>query len=143
LGKPAADAEAAEAATPPPRQLPLSCSGCGAFAQTTDRNQLGFFDLESKHVRRWLNPKRSSAPATEVDAPENQVVESVLAGLDEATLKELGLDSEKLIVQEAPVKVQGKLPVVHYWNAAIGKYADDSLSARSRARMQPMPPAAP
>ncbi|KAG6008230.1 hypothetical protein E4U21_004829 [Claviceps maximensis] len=85
------------------RKLPVTCSGCGAFAQTTDAQQLGHFDLQTKRVRQWLHPQRrkgnyggrgSSA------ADEDQIVDNVLKTLAPETLKELGLSAEALIGDE-------------------------------------------
>ncbi|KAK0386517.1 hypothetical protein NLU13_6352 [Sarocladium strictum] len=89
---------------PVSRQLPMSCSGCGAFAQTTDPKQLGYYDLTAKRVRQWLKPLRANKPKSDVTAKEDQVVESVLANMDEARLKELGLDPELLSILVTPAE---------------------------------------
>ncbi|KAG5986042.1 hypothetical protein E4U43_005695 [Claviceps pusilla] len=82
------------------RSLPITCSGCGAFAQTTDAQQLGHFDLRSKRVRQWLHPQRkeSSSQARESNAAqEDRIVDNVLKTLAPETLKELGLSAEALM----------------------------------------------
>ncbi|KAG5927899.1 hypothetical protein E4U42_001606 [Claviceps africana] len=82
----------------PGRALPVTCSGCGAFAQTTDAQQLGHFDLQSKRVRLWLQPLRKSSVSRgrSVDF-EDQVVGNVLKSLAQDTLQDLGLSAESLL----------------------------------------------
>jgi ribosome biogenesis GTPase A len=90
------------------RELPISCTGCGAFAQTDDPESLGYYDLKAKRVREWLKPSKPR-PKTEVAAEEDQVVESVLANLDEAQLQELGLDPGLLRLNDEAASAGGEL----------------------------------
>ncbi|KAH6891106.1 hypothetical protein B0T10DRAFT_560373 [Thelonectria olida] len=79
----------------PQRRLPLNCSGCGAFTQTNDPHMLGYFDLQSKRVKKWLSP---AAPETTRDAStEDGVVDEVLKSMDAGKLQELGLDPNLLM----------------------------------------------
>lgn len=81
------------------RKLPVTCSGCGAFAQSTDSLQLGYFDTGSKRVRNWLHP-RTYVPS-KGDVAENKIVDDVLKGLDPERLEALGLSVESMIGDEA------------------------------------------
>ncbi|KAI5466889.1 hypothetical protein BGZ63DRAFT_10636 [Mariannaea sp. PMI_226] len=79
----------------PNRSLPLNCTGCGAFVQTTDPQQLGYFDLNSKRVKKWLDPP------TEIShkgSTEDGVLDEVLKSMDPTRLQELGLDPNLLKV---------------------------------------------
>ncbi|KAK2591195.1 Mitochondrial ribosome small subunit biogenesis protein [Conoideocrella luteorostrata] len=82
----------------PVRKLPVTCSGCGAFAQTTDSQQLGYFDLQSKRVRLWLHPGKNSLRRT--DAAEDKIVDDALKALEGGQLKQLGLSANALIGNE-------------------------------------------
>ncbi|KAG5933597.1 hypothetical protein E4U53_000941 [Claviceps sorghi] len=82
----------------PARSLPVTCSGCGAFAQTTDAQQLGHFDLQSRRVRQWLHPRTRSGASRETSADhEDRIVDNVLKTLAPETLQELGLSAEALL----------------------------------------------
>jgi hypothetical protein len=79
----------------PRRKLPLNCTGCGAFTQTSDPQLLGYFDPESKRVKKWLNPRayeRQQAPTQ-----EDEIVGDVLKNLDGSQIKALGMDPSLLI----------------------------------------------
>lgn len=43
--------------------LPFTCSGCGAFTQTSDPRRLGHYNLQSKRVRSWLQRREEEARA--------------------------------------------------------------------------------
>jgi hypothetical protein len=81
----------------PVRRLPVTCSGCGAFAQTTDAQHLGYFDLQSKRVRNWLYLSKIEGRQ---DPAEDKVVGDVLQGLDRERLEALGLSAESMIGDE-------------------------------------------
>ncbi|KAF0640715.1 hypothetical protein NXS19_010125 [Fusarium pseudograminearum] len=79
----------------PKRKLPLNCTGCGAFTQTNDPQSLGYFDPESKRVKKWLNPRsfeRQQAPTQ-----EDKVIGDVLKNLDKSQIEALGVDPSLLI----------------------------------------------
>ncbi|QPG94565.1 hypothetical protein C2857_006389 [Epichloe festucae Fl1] len=84
-----------EMAGRPVRKLPVTCSGCGAFAQTTASQQLGHFDLQSKRVRQWLHPRKSNP--REMDAAEDEIVHRVLRSFEPEKLQKLGLSTDALI----------------------------------------------
>lgn len=77
------------------RKLPTTCSGCGAFTQTSDPQQLGYFDAESKRVKKWLRPVAFTSQRSTTE--EDMVVDQVLQTMNERELKELGLDPSLLI----------------------------------------------
>lgn len=98
--------ETAETIQTPTRKLPLACSGCGAFTQTSDENSFGFYNIESKRVRNWLHPKQMEAKEDEV--AEDDVVQGVLASMDSAQLKALGLSEDTLITDKDSSQAAGK-----------------------------------
>lgn len=79
----------------PHRKLPLNCTGCGAFTQTSDPQLLGYFDPESKRVKKWLNPQVYEHRQTTTQ--EDEVVDDVLKNLDKSQLEALGMDPSLLI----------------------------------------------
>lgn len=79
----------------PVRRLPLTCSGCGAFTQTEDPEQLGYLDVSKKRVREWMNPSIRHQNILEGD--EDKIVNETLGSLDQSRLKELGLDPAMLM----------------------------------------------
>lgn len=91
------------------RKLPTNCSGCGAFTQTNDASQLGYFDMTSKRVRKWF---KSGDRKTELEATkEDNVVSEALSSLDASQLRALGLDPASLsLTAEAPTPQPGTVP---------------------------------
>ncbi|EHK49030.1 hypothetical protein TRIATDRAFT_315389 [Trichoderma atroviride IMI 206040] len=79
----------------PVRRLPLTCSGCGAFTQTEDPEQLGYLDVSKKRVREWMNPPTRHQNPLEGD--EDKIVNETLGSFDQSRLKELGLDPAMLM----------------------------------------------
>ncbi|KAF5026112.1 hypothetical protein F66182_1800 [Fusarium sp. NRRL 66182] len=93
----------------PRRRLPLNCTGCGAFSQTNDPQQLGYFDPESKRVKKWLSPKAFEHKHTA--SQEDTVVDDVLKTLDKDQLEALGLKPSLLVSgAEAEGAVAPKAP---------------------------------
>lgn len=84
-----------EAPAEPRRRLPLNCTGCGAFSQTADPQLLGYFDLNSKRVKKWLNPEEYEPKRTASE--EDGVVDDVLKTLDQSQLEALGLKPSLLM----------------------------------------------
>lgn len=90
-----AESPLSESLQKPVRRLPLTCSGCGAFTQTDDPEQLGYFDISKRRVREWLHPVgRRSSP---LEGDEDKIVNATLESLDQSRLKELGLDPATLV----------------------------------------------
>ncbi|KAF4471458.1 hypothetical protein FALBO_1628 [Fusarium albosuccineum] len=79
----------------PQRRLPLNCTGCGAFSQTSDSQQLGYFNPDSKRVKKWLNPKLYEPQ--HAASEEDGVVDEVLKTMDQAQLEALGLKPSLLV----------------------------------------------
>ena len=80
------------------RRLPLQCTGCGAFTQTADATQAGYFNLQRKGVQEFLGLLEPKAPRTdEVPEAEDKVVEEALGNLTPEQLEALGLSKDDLI----------------------------------------------
>ncbi|CAH0001490.1 unnamed protein product [Clonostachys byssicola] len=82
------------------RRLPINCSGCGAFSQTSDPKELGFFDLTSKRVQNWLHPKKDQEREIS-ETEEDLVISEALKSLSSDQLEALGLDKSSLVSEEA------------------------------------------
>lgn len=89
------------ATTPPAaRRLPITCTGCGAFSQTKDSKQFGFYNLKTKRVRTWL--KRETEQVDKPASEEEQVVNQALQAMSPEQLEELGLDPATMLHGELP-----------------------------------------
>lgn len=84
----------------PQRRLPATCSGCGAFTQTSDSEQLGYYDVTARRVRTWLKPPKHELQ--DRDVKENEVIQNVLESMDSSQLTALGFDSNTLVVEDQP-----------------------------------------
>lgn len=84
--------------------LPLTCSGCGAFAQTHDSNQLGYYDVTAKRVRNWR--RLQDKEATTETSKEEDVINEVLKSMDSAKREELGLNAESLVNEDKTAVLQ-------------------------------------
>ncbi|KAG5976692.1 hypothetical protein E4U58_000025 [Claviceps cyperi] len=86
------------------RTLPVTCSGCGAFAQTTDAQQLGYFDLQRKKVQQWLNPQNGNTSGSrifrETAAEEDKIVDNILKNMPSGKLQALGLSAKTMFREE-------------------------------------------
>lgn len=86
------------------RTLPVTCSGCGAFSQTADAQQLGYFDLQRKKVQQWLKPQNGKASNSrrlrEAAAEEDEIVDNLLKNMPSEELKALGLSAETMFGEE-------------------------------------------
>ncbi|KAL9489511.1 hypothetical protein ACSS6W_001788 [Trichoderma asperelloides] len=94
----------------PVRRLPLTCSGCGAFTQTEDPEQLGYLDVTKRRVREWMNPPTRHQNLLEGD--EDKIVNETLGSLDQSRLKELGLDPAMLVEGGEP-ETEAKNTISH------------------------------
>ncbi|UNI20081.1 Mitochondrial ribosome small subunit bioproteinsis protein [Purpureocillium takamizusanense] len=92
-----------ETPTLPARKLPVTCSGCGAFTQTDDPQQFGYYNPDSKRVRTWLRPKVSDRRVEE--AEEDKIVDEALKNVDSKLLEELGLNTTAMVSGEAAQEV--------------------------------------
>lgn len=78
------------------RKLPITCSGCGSFTQTSNPDEFGYYDTGSRRVRAWIKTSKTSSNVSEMY--EDKVVEAALEALDATKLKELGLSHDSLTV---------------------------------------------
>ncbi|KAM0284580.1 hypothetical protein ACHAQH_001946 [Verticillium albo-atrum] len=90
----ATDANAAALA-----KLPLQCHGCGAFTQTTEPDQAGYYDLNRKSVQKFA-ASEDEYEIKKGEIEEDFVVTKALEGLDEQKLEELGIDPRTLLAGE-------------------------------------------
>jgi genetic interactor of prohibitins 3, mitochondrial len=79
----------------PPRRLPLQCTGCGAFAQTSDPNVAGYYDRSRKAVRLFLGEQKERVDKDE-DGQDDLVVQKALESLGNDQLEKLGLSPNAL-----------------------------------------------
>ncbi len=68
-------------------RLPQQCAGCGAFSQTSDSGEPGFYSLSRKTVREFLAP--ASALGNAKRLPEREIIEASLRNLGDDALKSL------------------------------------------------------
>lgn len=54
--------EALDELVPSATFLPLSCPGCGAFSQTVESNEAGFYSTTRSRVTRFIQQQRRSKP---------------------------------------------------------------------------------
>ncbi|EEY15498.1 conserved hypothetical protein [Verticillium alfalfae VaMs.102] len=80
-------------------KLPLQCHGCGAFTQTTEPDQAGYYDLNRKSVQKFAASEHEYE-INKGEIEEDFVVTKALEGLDEHKLQELGLDPRTLLAGE-------------------------------------------
>lgn len=95
------------------RRLPLQCTGCGAFTQTTDPTQAGYFNLERKAVQEYLGLIEPKTPKVEEVSEEDKVVEQALSKLPPEQLEALGLSKDDLIADKAAEKPKEEGMLVH------------------------------
>jgi hypothetical protein len=95
-------------AAAPARRIPLTCSGCGAFTQTSDADQLGYYDLNARRVKAWLHPKKPTAkePSAQ-EAEEDRIVRESLKLLDPSQLEALGMNPDALVPGDAAPTAPG------------------------------------
>jgi hypothetical protein len=67
--------------------LPRQCAGCGAFSQTSDNGEPGFYSLGRKSVRAFLAPGTDSKNVKRVT--EREIIEASLRNLPDEAFKAL------------------------------------------------------
>jgi bifunctional DNA-binding transcriptional regulator/antitoxin component of YhaV-PrlF toxin-antitoxin module len=82
------------------RRLPLQCTGCGAFTQTADPDQAGYYNLGRKAVREYLGLSERRASKADVVSEEDRVVQEALKNLPTEELEALGLSADTLLTSE-------------------------------------------
>ncbi|KAM4059934.1 hypothetical protein HRG_002447 [Hirsutella rhossiliensis] len=65
------------------------CTGCGAFTQTSDPQQLGYFDSGSRRIRNWLSPPTHEKKDSASD--QDKLVNDALRSLESGKIEALGL----------------------------------------------------
>ncbi|TQV97647.1 Protein phosphatase inhibitor [Cordyceps javanica] len=122
-----------EAGVEDQRKLPFTCSGCGAFTQTTDSQQLGYYDITTKRVRTWLNPPKHQLQ--QKDIQENEIINNVLKSMDGDQLTALGFDASTLVVEESAVAPPSHFPMslIPRLNILLGDIPLRTRNRRSRA----------
>ncbi|RDA84755.1 hypothetical protein CP532_6926 [Ophiocordyceps camponoti-leonardi (nom. inval.)] len=75
-----------------PRNVPLTCSGCGAFSQTTDAGRLGYFNVQSRRVRFWLHRNGGYG---EANGDGNVSCDEAEADLQQGVEEDVALDDKK------------------------------------------------
>lgn len=79
------------------KNLPLQCHGCGAFSQTSEPDQAGYYDVSRKAVRRFLGQEQEQERnSVKEERGEDYVVDQALQNLDESKKAEIGLDAKTL-----------------------------------------------
>lgn len=86
----------------PDRPLPLTCPGCGAFSQTLDPEQIGYYDTSAKRIQKWARPAETMKPRKFVPPKDDNIVDLALAGLTEEQQRQLKLDHVKKEQMPAP-----------------------------------------
>ena len=82
-----------------PLSLPETCTGCGAFTQSTDSGLAGFFSPYRKVVQKWLKDARKRAQEGPESNPDD-VVRKAFEKSSPDQLKRIGLPEEIEIGQE-------------------------------------------
>lgn len=73
-----------------PVRLPRQCAGCGAFSQTSDNGEPGFYSLGRRSVKEFLAPTSESENAKRLS--EREIIEAALRNLGDEAVKSLSFD---------------------------------------------------
>jgi genetic interactor of prohibitins 3, mitochondrial len=71
-------------------RLPRQCAGCGAFSQTSDNGEPGFYSLSRRSVKEFLVPAPESENAKRLS--EREIVQASLRNLRDEVLKSFSFD---------------------------------------------------
>lgn len=92
-------------AVPPPEQLlPRACPGCGAPTQVHDKKEAGYYNIDRRQVKVFLNYEPAKV---QEEKAEDDIYTKALKEADPKLLEELGMDQETLLV---PSQVEGTAP---------------------------------
>jgi hypothetical protein len=72
-------------------RLPQQCAGCGAFSQTSDNGEPGFYSLRRRSVKEFLAPASASENAKRLS--ESEIIEASLSNLGDEALGSLSFDA--------------------------------------------------
>lgn len=95
------------------RRLPLQCTGCGAFTQTMDPSQPGYFNLKRKAVQEYLGLIEPKTPRVDEVPEADRVVEEALSKLPPEQLEALGLSKDHLIADRPAAKPEEEGMLAH------------------------------
>ena len=71
-------------------RLPRQCAGCGAFSQTTENGEPGFYSLSRRSVKEFLAPASESENTKR--RSEMKIIEAALGNLGDDVMKSLSFD---------------------------------------------------
>jgi hypothetical protein len=86
-------AESKPAQVAPERLLPIQCTGCGAFAQTTSEGEPGFYTLGRKNVRAFLLGESLTDDGQNWRKQKNEVLLKALENADSELAASLNIDT--------------------------------------------------
>ncbi|GAB1313022.1 Genetic interactor of prohibitins 3, mitochondrial [Madurella fahalii] len=124
--------EASQLTKPPPKTLPLQCSGCGALSQTTAPNEAGYYDLSRRSVMQYLGlEKEKAGRAPRVSGKSDEVVKEVLQSIDVEALEQQGIDLKSLLPEDTreatTTRAQDKPPVCERCHILIHHSTGNSI----------------
>jgi genetic interactor of prohibitins 3, mitochondrial len=90
------DAPITSPSTVIPKSLPIQCSGCGAFSQTSSAEEPGYYDLDRKAVKIYLGQIKRKKNLSEF-RKENALIEAALKKLDPQELENFHISPELLL----------------------------------------------
>jgi genetic interactor of prohibitins 3, mitochondrial len=71
-------------------RLPRQCAGCGAFSQTSENGEPGFYSLSRRSVKEFLAPTSESENTKRLS--EMKIIEAALGNLGDEVVKSLSFD---------------------------------------------------
>ncbi len=71
-------------------RLPRQCAGCGAFSQTSDNGEPGYYSLSRRSVKAFLTPGTDLMNTKR--ASEREIIEASLRNIEDEALKALAFD---------------------------------------------------
>ena len=77
------------------QKLPLNCPGCGAYTQTLNPQEAGFYPPTQKRLRNFLASQQNSDARVRQEE-EAAVYSRTINGANASLLESLGLDSDSL-----------------------------------------------
>ncbi|KAF2730493.1 hypothetical protein EJ04DRAFT_45331 [Polyplosphaeria fusca] len=84
--------------------LPLCCPGCGAISQVRDKKEAGYYDLDRRHVKGYLE---FDPTAKKEEHHEDTLYKDVIKQIDPELLEEMGMNQ---ISQEPPPPEENQGP---------------------------------
>lgn len=78
--------------SPLKRQLPIQCTGCGAYAQTSNEKEAGFYSLSRNSVKAFLQGKDIPEDLQSRRKQEEEIVLKALQNADNELASSLNID---------------------------------------------------